>query len=139
MSTTIEINQGELKVKFSAPVTGKVSFADLGLKNEDLFLENGLLRLVIDLEGIGEHHYFKVPTIEVSYQEEVGETHWQCDFNRVTILDKMDHHGRSTVCLLNRKKLAELEHHHENNLVIHAEFPQAVHLIAENSYLNLFK
>lgn len=139
MGTTIEINQGELKVKFSEPMKGKLSFEDLGLGAEELFLESGLLRLVIDLEGIGEHHYFKVPTIEVSYQEEVGETHWQCDFNDVTILDKMDHHGRSTICLLNRKRIAELEHHHENKLIIHAEFPQAVHLLPKNSYVNLFK
>ena len=139
MGTTVEINQGELKVKFSEPTKGKLTFADLGLKDEQMYLEGGLLRLVIDLEGIGEHSYFKVPTIEVGYVEEVGETHWQCDFNGVTILDKMDHHGRSTVCLLNRKRIAELEHHHENKLIIHAEFPQPVHLLADESYINLFK
>lgn len=139
MSTIVDINPGEIKVKFTAPDAGKLTFEALGLKDEDLSLEGGLLRLVFDIEGIGEHQYFKVPTVEVSYLEEVGETHWQCDFNGVTILDKMDHHGRSTVLLLNRKKLSELEHHHENKLIVHAEFPQAVHLSAKDSYVNFFK
>ncbi|HHG86595.1 MAG TPA: hypothetical protein ENJ82_17730 [Bacteroidetes bacterium] len=138
-SISVDINQGEVKVKFSEPVAGKLTFADLGLKDEQLVLKGGLLRLVFDMEGIGEHQYYQVPTIEVAYQEEVSETHWQCDFNKVTILDKMDHHGRSTVMLLNRKKLSELEHHHQNQLVIHAEFPEAVHLSVEGSYINFFK
>lgn len=138
MSNTLEVNQGELKVHFNTPDKGKLSLADLGFKNEDLSLEGGLLRLVIDLEGIGEHHYFKVPTIEVSYLENVGETHWICDFNEETILDKTDHHGHLTILLLDRKKLTALEHHHENTLIIHAEFPQAVHLNAEKSFVNLF-
>lgn len=139
MDTNIEINPGELKVSFSTPLAGKISFSELGLKDEDMFLENGLLRLVIDLEGIGEHQYFKVPTVEVAYQEEMAQTHWQCEFNRVTILDKMDNHGRSTVMLMDRKKMADLEHHHQNKLIIHGEFPGPVHIIGAESYLNLFK
>ena len=91
------------------------------------------------MEGIGEHHYFQVPTIEVTYREKVSETHWQCDFNATTILDKTDHHGHSTIILLNRKTIASLEHHHENKLVLHAEFPQGVHLNATESYINFFK
>jgi len=138
MAETVEINEGEIKVIFNEPKSGKVSFADLGLKNEDLTLENGLLRLVFNLNNIGEHHYYQVPTIEVAYKEEVGETHWQCDFNGETLLDKMDHHGHSTVILLNRKKIEVLEHRHENKMVLHAEFPEKVHLDAANSYINLF-
>jgi hypothetical protein len=91
------------------------------------------------MEGIGEHHYFQVPTVEIAYQENMSETHWQCDFNGTTILDKMDHHGHSTVLLLNRKTIAELEHHHENKLIIHAEFPMKAHLKADDSYINFFK
>jgi len=138
MSQTVELNQGEVKINFSSPTTGKLSFATLGLKNEDLEFENGLLRLVFDFEGIGEHNYFKMPTVEISYKEEMEETHWQCDFNEETILDKTDHHGHSTVILLNRTKLSELEHHHKNALVVHGEFPKAVHIIAEDSYINFF-
>ncbi|MCO6501406.1 MAG: hypothetical protein J5I47_13680 [Vicingus serpentipes] len=138
MSQTIELNQGEIKVNFSSPTSGKVSFSDLGLKDEDLVFESGLVRLVFDFEGIGEHHYFKMPTLEISYQEEMTETHWQCDFNKETILDKTDHHGHSTIILLNRNKLSELEHHHQNKLIVHGEFPQAAHVIADKSFINFF-
>lgn len=139
MSQTIELNQGEVKVNFSSPTKGKVSFKELGLKDEDLVFEGGLLRLVFDMEGIGEHHYYQVPTIEISYVEEMAETHWQCDFNEETILDKTDHHGHSTVILLNRKKLSSLEHHHKNALIVHGEFPGSVRLKAEDSYINFFQ
>ena len=113
----IELNPGEIKVNFNSPLKGKLTFEDLGLDSKDLFCEGGLLRMVFDFEGIGEHQYYAVPTIEVAYEEEMGETHWQCDFNENTILDKMDHHGKSTVVLMNRKKMAESEHHHKNQLV----------------------
>lgn len=139
MGQLIEINQGEVVVKFTSPTTGKLTFADLGIKTEDLVFEGGFLRLVFDMEGIGEHSYFAMPTIEVAYKENMAETHWQCDFNGETILDKTDNHGNSTVILMNRKKLAELEHHHENALILHAEFPEGVHISAEGSYINFFK
>lgn len=138
MSQTVELNQGEIKVNFSTPTAGKVSFKDLGISNEELFFEGGLVRIVFDFEGIGAHHYFKMPTIEVSYKEDMDETHWQCDFNSTTILDKTDHHGHSTIILLDRNKLSELEHHHQNTLILHAEFPKAAHIIAEDSYINFF-
>jgi hypothetical protein len=139
MGQLIEINEGEVVVKFTEPVSGKVSFEDLGLTSENLSFDGGFLRLVFDMEGIGEHHYFQVPTIEVAYKENMGETHWQCDFNGETILDKMDNHGNNTVILLNRKKLSELEHHHENALILHAEFPEGVNILADKSYINFFK
>lgn len=139
MNNTVELNEGEVKLKFNEPISGKVSFADLGLKDEDLVFETGFMRLVIDIEGIGEHNYFQVPTFEISYAENLGETHWQCDFNRETIVDKTDNHGNSTIVLLDRKKIENLEHHHENKLILHAEFPETVHISAENSFLNIFK
>ena len=74
MAEIIELNPGEIKVKFQGPTSGRLTFAELGLKDEDLVLDGGLLRLVFDLEGIGEHNYFKVPTVEVAYKEEVAET-----------------------------------------------------------------
>lgn len=139
MSQTTEVNNGEILISFKTPTTGKQTFKDLGLKESELSFESGFLRLVFDLEGIGEHSYFAVPTIEVAYAETMSETHWQCEFNGTVILDKMDHYGRSTVLLLDRKKISELEHHHQNKLIIHAEFPQGVHILAEDSYINLFK
>ncbi len=139
MSQTVETNQGEIKINFSSPTPGKLSFKELGLSNSDLTFESGLLRLVFDFEGIGEHSYFKMPTVEVTYLEEMDETHWQCDFNEETILDKTDHHGHSTVMLLDRKKISSLEHHHENKLIVHAEFNEKAHLVAAASYINCLK
>lgn len=139
MGQVIEINEGEIKVQFTSPTKGKLSFKDLGITDDMANVDGGFLRMVFDLEGIGEHAYFQVPTIEINYFENVKETHWQCDFNGETILDKTDHHGHSTVILLNRKTIASLEHHHENKLILHAEFPQKVKLNVEESYINFFK
>lgn len=139
MGQLIEINQGEIKLKFTSPTKGKISFEELGITDDQLVLDGGFLRLVFDMEGIGEHDYFSVPTVEISYQENCKETHWQCEFNETTILDKMDHHGHSTVLLMDRKKISALEHHHENKLIVHAEFPEKVHLIGKDSYINFFK
>ncbi|UKN02398.1 hypothetical protein K6119_02545 [Paracrocinitomix mangrovi] len=138
MSNTVNIEQGEIYIKFNSPTTGKLSLKSLGL-NENYKIEGGFLRIVFDFEGIGEHDYFKVPTIEIEYDQEVPETHWQCDFNEETILDKTDHYGHSTVILLNRDKIASLEHHHQNKLVLHAEFPEEVNLLTEKSMVNFFK
>ena len=55
-----------------------------------------------------------------------------------TILDKLDHHGTSTIMLMNRSKIEELVHHHENKMIIHAEFPESVHLIGDSTFLHLF-
>lgn len=138
MAQTVEINQGEIKIKFNEAIKGKTSLKELGIEDATISLENGLLRLVFEMEAIKEHQYFQVPTITIAYQEEVGETHWQCDFNGKTIVDKTDHHGRSTIILLNRKKLTELENRHENTLILHAEFPQNVHINTEETSINLF-
>lgn len=139
MENLTEVNTGELVVNFThPPVTGKVTFEELGFSDEDLKITSGFMRLVFNLSDIKAHHYFKMPTIEVAYNEKSDERHWQCDFNDETIVDKTDHHGNSTVILLNRKKLDELEHRHENTLVLHAEFPEEVQIIAKDSYINFF-
>lgn len=138
MAFKTELNPGEIKVYFDEPTSGKITLAELGLKNDDLLFDGGLIRMVFDFENIGEHHYFKVPTIGMAYTEEMSETHWQCDFNETTIIDKHDHHGHSTVVLLDRKKMSELEHHHKNALVVHAEFPKSVQLDAAKSEIHFF-
>ena len=94
---------------------------------------------LFDFEKVKDISYFQMPTIFVQYEEEMEETHWQCDFNGEIISDKLDHHGHSSVILLNRDKLEKLEQHHENTLVLHAEFPQPVHLDVDNSYVNFFQ
>ncbi len=135
---TIEINPGEIKFSFDKPVAGKTSLSNLGME-PTLEIEGGLMRMVFNLTGIGDHQFFKTPTIEISYDKNVAATHWQCDFNEETILDKIDNHGSKTILLLDRKKLTDLEHHHENNLVVHAEFPEVVSIEAANSFINFFK
>ena len=72
MGQLIESNLGEVIVKFTSPTEGKISFADLGINDDQLVLDGGFLRLVFDLEGIGEHSYYAVPTVEVAYKENVG-------------------------------------------------------------------
>jgi hypothetical protein len=139
MSAKIELNQGEVKINFSSPIPGKVSFKDLGLTDKDLVFESGFVRFVFDFEGIKDHDYYKVPLVEVSYKENMAEIHWQCDFNKETILDKTDNHGHSSIMLLSKKRLGELEQHHQNKLVVHGEFPEAVNILAESSYINFFK
>lgn len=139
MSEIVEINPGEVQVKFSEAKGGKLTFSDLGLKAEDLFIKGGMLRLVFNMDQIKEHDYYKIPTVEITYDEEVGKTHWQCDFNEETILDKIDNHGHSTILLMDRKKIGELEHHHQNRLIVHGEFPEPVHIDVDKSYINLFK
>ena len=81
-----------------------------------------VMRMVFNLSGIGEHHFFKTPTVEISYLKNVATTHWKCDFNGETILEKIDNHGFKTILLLDRNQLTELEHNHENELAIHADF-----------------
>jgi len=139
MGQTIEINQGEVLVKFNSPTLGKISFKDLGISKEDLNLEGGFMRISFDLGGIGTHDFTGFPSIEITYAERMGETHWQCDFNGETLIDKLDNHGNSTIVLLKRDLLENLEQHHENILTLHAEFPEPVHIDVVNSHIQLFK
>ena len=139
MSQIIEVNPGELKISFETPSVGKQSFKDLGLESEELFIESGFMRMVFNMDKLRNPAFYNMPTIEVSYKENLAATHWQCDFNGVTILDKIDHHGNATILILQKKKLEELQNHHENRLILHAEFPENVHILPEKSYINFFK
>lgn len=139
MEQTIELNEGEVKIRVSGTTPGKITFNELGLTDDRMVLEGGFLRLVLELDDVDIMNYYAVPTIEVGYIENTSETHWQCEFNGETILDKMDHHGNSTILLLDRNKLESLEHRHENTLIIHAEFPELIHISTENSSIHLFK
>lgn len=138
MGQITEINQGELKINFDSPREGVMSLADLGLTEQDLKTEGGKLRLVIHLENIGEHHYYSMPTIEISYAENIGTSEWHLEFNETPILDKLDYSGHATVLLVNRKKLEELEHRHINELILHADFPEDVSIDPLKSYIRLF-
>lgn len=138
MSFKTELNQGEIRVVFERPVSGAVTLTEMGLTEDELNFEGGLVRMVFSFERIEENHFYKMPTFEICYTEEMGETHWQCDFNEETILDKFDHHGRSTVVLLNRKKMSAQLNRHVNEFVLHAEFPKGVQLMADKSTVHFF-
>lgn len=139
MSNHIEINPGEVKIILNNyNGKGKVSFKQLGLNDKDLLVEGGNLRIVFVLNDLSTLNYYQVPTIELSYDKNLSETHWICDFNSEVVSDKLDHHGHSTVILMDRDKFASLQHHHENNLILHGDLPEEVTLSAEKSYIHLF-
>lgn len=139
MNKSVQSSQGEVKVAINEELGGKISFKELGIKSEELTVDGGFLRIVFDFGQFDAQSLYAVPTIEVAYDKNVAETHWQCDFNGEMILDKLDNHGNSTVVLLSRKKIVEELHHHNNILVIHGEFPSAVNIDLENSYIHLVK
>jgi len=139
MDQTIQSGEGEVKVKISATSKGKVSFSDLGISADQISVDGGFLRLVFDFGQFDADDFYAVPTVEVAYDKNVSETHWQCDFNGETILYKMDNHGNSTVMLLKRNKMAEKIQHHDNSLVVHGEFPSSVNIDLKNSYIHLVK
>ena len=91
-------------MKFTSPTKGKITFEELGIADDQLVLEGGFLRLLFDMEGIGEHDYFAVPTIEVAYKENCSETHWQCEFNDETILDKYESSRKLNGHVVKQKK-----------------------------------
>ena len=136
--SSIEINQGEIKVNLTESNTGQITLASLGVTAKDLYLDGGLLRLTIELGAIPHNKFYQTPTAYIAYEEEVEETAWQCDYNNETVLEKTDHHGKSTVILINRNKLNELHHRHENTFVIHGEFPTTVHINPEETYIKFF-
>lgn len=135
----IEANEGEVKVTISAENSGKLSFRGLGIKEGQILVEGGFLRLVFDFGQFNANNFYAVPTVELAYDKNVSETHWQCDFNGETILDKMDNHGNSTVILLNRTEMEDQLHHHNNLLVVHGEFPANVNIDLDKSYIHLVK
>ena len=135
----VKVENGEVYIALNEPKSGKLSLNELGFVTDTYKLKGGFLRIVFDFEGVGAHEYYKVPTIEMTYDREVPNTHWICEFNGETLIDKVDHFGHSTIILLDRNRLSKLEQHHENKLILHAEFPQEASLLTRSSFVNFFK
>lgn len=135
----IQSRKGEIKVNLTSEMKGKLSFKELGLKSENIEVEGGFLRLVFEFSQFDKDSFYSTPTVELAYDKNVSETHWQCDFNNEVISDKMDNHGQSTIILLQRDKMVDLLQHHENTLIVHGEFPDDINLDLEKSYINLVK
>ncbi len=139
-SVSIEKNQGEINIIFNEPIPDTISFKDIGLSDEDLYFESGHIRIKFDFSKTnGVRKFYDIPTFRIEYYEKMSETHWICDFNEKTILDKTDHYGHSTVLLMKRKEIESAEHHHSNALLLHAEFPKPVHLKADKSDFHFFR
>lgn len=133
----ITLNQGEIKLDVNVSQKGKLTFAELGLKSEDLFVEGGNLRLVLEIEQDKNIQFASHPTIELKYAEKMEETHWSVEFNGKTVLDKYDHSGNATLLLLKRDALSDI-HHHENRLIVHAQLTSGAHINTEESFITLF-
>ncbi len=138
MKEQVELNPGEIKLIFNETHKGKVYLSDLGMSSEDLVLSDGNMRFVVEVSNIENVQFSAVPTIQFEYEEIMDETHWITEFNGEVISDKLDHHGKSTVILLNRSKMETLLHRHENTMVIHADFPNKATLVPEKSYISIF-
>ncbi|WCC44422.1 hypothetical protein PJW08_11985 [Tenacibaculum finnmarkense] len=67
-----------------------------------------------------------MPVIELEYENNIKESGWIVEFNGENILEAKDHSGSKTVLLLNRNKMSKLVHRHENTLIIHGDFSEAV-------------
>lgn len=133
----ITLSQGEIKLDINVTQKGKLTFSELGLKPEQLFIEGGNLRLVLNIEQSKNIQFTSHPTIELKYAEKMEETHWSVEFNGATVLDKYDHSGNATLLLLKRDALSDI-HHHENQLIVHAQLTSGAHINIEESFITLF-
>lgn len=134
----LNTTDGELKIIMQEASFDKFSLQDAGLKEDSYEVKGGNLRLKIEMGYIQEYNFYKMPIIQLDYENNIHESEWVVEFNGENILEKKDHSGHATVLLLSRKKMLELEHRHENNLVIHGDFSEEVD-IKNDSYLNLLE
>lgn len=133
----LSVSDGQVKITMETPIFDEFTLKDLGL-NENYKVEGGNLRLKVELGYIKDINFYKMPKIEFNYTEKINESGWIVEFNGTNILEKTDHSGKATVLLLNRKKMNELVQRHENNLIIHGDFSEEVH-IENTSILQLLE
>lgn len=136
---TFKNNRGELRISFENPTPGELTFESLGVTKTSADIDSGFIRIVFEMRQIKEDDLYKMPKIEIVYNESVAESRWVCEFNGEKLVDKIDHSGKATVLLLNRSKLENLIQHHENKLILHAEFSEEIELDLEKSNVVLFK
>lgn len=134
----LQLTDGQVKITMNEATFDKFSLKDAGLEKETYLVEGGNLRIKIELGYIQDIHFYKMPIIEFNYTEKIHESEWIVEFNGTNILEKKDHSGQATILLLNRKKMRELVHRHENTLLIHGDFSEAV-LIKNTSSFKLLE
>lgn len=133
----LNLSEGQVKIVMDKPIFNKFTLKDAGLVEDTYKVEGGNLRLKIEMGYIQDVHFYKMPLIEFHYTEKIHESEWVVEFNGTNILEKKDHSGQATVLLLNRKKMSELVHRHQNNLVIHGDFSEVVYIKGESSLMLL--
>lgn len=135
----LQLTEGQIKITMgNKPAFDKFSLAEAGLKESFYEVQGGNLRLKIELGYIQDYHFYRMPVIQFEYENNIQESEWIVEFNGKNILEKKDHSGYSTVLLLNRNKMDELRNRHENNLIIHGDFSDVVH-IKNTSHLHLLE
>lgn len=132
-------NQGELRVTFEKSPAGKLSFSEMGMEDKSGDIDTGFIRLAFHLGQIHADDLYKMPKIEIAYKDSITTSHWIAEFNGEVILENTDHSGSRTVLLLNRKKIEDKIQHHENRLIIHAEFSEEIDIDMDESNVVLFK
>lgn len=130
----LSIKEGELKIVMEKPVKGNFTLKDAGFEGDSYTVEGGNLRLKIELGYIQDVHFFKMPVIELEYENNIDASEWVVEFNGENILESKDNSGFKTVLLLNRAKMEKLVQRHENNLIIHGDFSQEVHIKAGSRF-----
>jgi hypothetical protein len=130
--------EGELKITMKEVTFDKFSLLDAGITNPSYTVQGGNLRIKVEMGYIQDYHFYKMPIIEFHYENNIHESEWVVEFNGEEILTKKDHSGHSTILLLDRKKMNDLVQRHENNLLIHGDFSEEVH-IKNDSHFNLLE
>jgi hypothetical protein len=138
-AVSAEIQPGEIKISFSEPKAGKLSFADLGLTEKTFEAKGGMLRLSVELGQMGSHKLYRTPTVGLAYMSNEGPSDWHVEFNGVNVAEKSDHGGYSTIILLDRKKLESLLHHHVNTLIVHGELGDVAKLDFRMCFVHLLE
>lgn len=134
----LDLTDGQIKITMKEATFGKFTMKDAGVTEDVYEVKGGNLRVDVELGYIQDVHFYKMPTIEFEYTEKIHESEWVVEFNGVNILEKKDHSGQATVLLLNRNKMKELVHRHENTLLIHGDFSEVVS-IKNSSSLKLLE
>ncbi len=129
----LNVTEGQVKITMEKPVYTQFTLKDCGLE-ESYKVEGGNLRLKMDLGAIQDHRFFKMPVIQLNYENNIHESEWVVELNGENILETKDHSGHSTVLLLNRNKMTDLKHRHENVLLIHGDFSEVVSIKTDSHF-----
>lgn len=130
----LALADGQIQITMKQPVFDKFTLGCSGFGENTYQTIGGNVRIQINLGAIQDIHFYKMPIIELNYTNKIHESGWVVEFNGTNILEKTDHSGQATILLLNRKKMMELVHRHENTILIHGDFSEEVEIKKESSF-----